>query len=434
MKKESIAVASVLSAISVLMLCILIIIKLPPAQESVTKSDSSDSTANQQNFEQQPETMQTVSESETIETAVLDLQSEPEIILSEEELTQQKIEESIKKMTLEQKVGQMFFCAFRRDNDNNGIIKIDDDIKKTIRDYNIGGVVLFSENIQNSEQVTDYIRDLQNESGIALFIGIDEEGGRVLRTGMLDVPRIPSALSIGKTADAQNTYNHAKTIADYLTPLGFNVDFAPVADVFTNPANTVIGDRAFSTEPDTAAAMVGNFTKGLLDNGVLPSIKHFPGHGDTGEDSHYGIATTKKTLEELSKCEFIPFKAGIGAKSPFVMVGHITTPNIGDNNLPALFNKFLLRDVLRGTLNFNGIIITDSLAMGAITRYYTSEETAVKAIIAGIDMLLMPEDFNRAYNGVINAVKSGEIPEERIDESVKRILTVKYDAGLLDLS
>lgn len=371
---------------------------------------------------------------------ITDLTNTAEIILSEEEITEQKIDAMIKNMTLEQKIGQMFFCAFRKDNNGGDIVEINEDIKKIIRGCNIGGVILFSENIKEKQQVTDYICDLQKEADIALFIGIDEEGGRVLRTENLDVPRISSALNIGKTGDVKNAYDAAKTIADYLSPLGFNVDFAPVADVFTNPSNTVIGDRAFSSDPNIAGEMVKSFSQGLVDNKILPAIKHFPGHGDTGEDSHYGTAVSKKTLGQLSECEFIPFKMGIESNVPFVMAGHISTPDInnsdsdsdsGENNLPAVFSRFLLRDILRGALGFNGIIITDSLSMGAITNYYSSEETAVKSILAGVDILLMPEDFYGAYYGVINAVNSGKITEERIDESVKRIFTVKYNAGLI---
>lgn len=359
-----------------------------------------------------------------------------EIVLSPE----QEAELLMRGMTMEQKAGQLFFCAFRRNQNGNGIIKTDANIEKIIKDCGIGGVVLFSENIINAQQVTDYIHSLQQASDVPLFIGIDEEGGRVVRTKALDVPRIPSALSIGNTNNTQNAYNTAKTISDYLAPLGFNVDFAPVADVFTNPSNTVIGDRAFSSDANKAAEMVKSFVKGALDSNILPAVKHFPGHGDTKEDSHFGIASTQKTLAELSKCEFIPFQAGIDAGAVFVMTGHITTPNIdkdnGDNmenmeNMPATFSNFLLQDVLRGNLGFNGIIITDSLEMGAIINRYTSEETAVNAIIAGVDMLLMPHNIIEAYNGVLKAVKSGKISEKRIDESVKRILTEKYKADII---
>jgi len=257
-----------------------------------------------------------------------------------------------------------------------------------------------------------------------------------LRTNKLDVPRIPPAFETGKTGDPQNAYNNAQTIAGYLKLLGFNVDFAPSADVFTNPDNTVIGDRAFSSDPNKAAEMVKYFTKGLLDNGVLPTVKHFPGHGDTVADSHYGIAVTNKTLEELEACEFIPFQAGIDAGTVFVMAGHISAPNadLYGSILPAEFSGFLLHDILREQLGFKGIIITDALNMGAISLYYTSEETAVKSVLAGVDMLLMPENFKEAYDGLIKAVKSGEITEERINESVARILTAKYNAGLIEFT
>ena len=358
-----------------------------------------------------------------------------EIALSAE----QKAGLLMENMTVEQKVGQMFFCAFRQNASGGNIVKIDNNIEKIIRDCGIGGVVLFSENIQTAKQVTDYIQSLQQASAIPLFISIDEEGGRVLRTRALDVPRIPAALSIGNTGNAQNAYNTAKTIAGYLTPMGFNVDFAPVADVFTNPSNKVIGDRAFSSDAAKAAEMVKGFVTGALDGCMLTAVKHFPGHGDTKEDTHFGMASTTKTLAELSKCEFIPFQAGIDAGTAFVMTGHITTPNIakdkdtaGNPGIPATFSGYLLQDVLRDTLGFKGIIITDSLEMGAITKYYTSEETAVKSVLAGVDMLLMPNNFTEAYNGMVKAVKSGKISVKRIDESVKRILTEKYKAALID--
>ena len=345
-----------------------------------------------------------------------------------------RINSLISNMSLEQKVGQMFFYNFRWDSSGNIITKINQNIEAIIKYYNLGGIILFSENIQDAKQVADFIKDLQKASpSFPLFISIDEEGGRVLRTKALDVPRISAALNIGATGDPKNAYNAAKTIANYLKPLGFNVNFAPVADVFTNPANTVIGDRAFSSDADTAALMVKSFTEGLLDNGLLPTLKHFPGHGDTSNDSHYGAATTKKTLKELFECEFIPFQAGINAGAAFVMTGHITAPNVTGNNLPATFSDYLLKDILRDKLNFDGVIITDALEMGAITKYYASEETAVNSIIAGVDMLLVPQDLTESYFGIIKAVKSGKITEERINESVRRILIAKYKANLIKL-
>ena len=344
----------------------------------------------------------------------------------------QKIETMIKDMTIEQKVGQMIFYAFRWNN-RGKVTKVDDNISQVVKGYGLGGVALFSENIQSKSQVTEYIADLQKAAAIPLFISIDEEGGRVLRTRSLDVPRIKSAFNIGKTGNAKNAHLAAQIIANYLKPLGFNVNFAPSADVLTNPYNKVIGDRAFSSDPVKAGEMVGSFVEGSLDNGIMPALKHFPGHGHTSEDSHYGMAVTKKTLEEMIKCEFIPFKAGIDAGTTFVMTGHISTPNIGDGNTPSTFSKILLQEVLRDTLGFEGIIITDALGMGAIKNYYTSGDTAVYAILAGVDMLLMPDNLNDAYMGILKAVTAGTITEERIDESVKRILTAKYKAGLIEL-
>ena len=341
------------------------------------------------------------------------------------------IELFLQNMTLKQKVGQMFFQAFRQDNNGRNITRINQHTIDIINNYNIGGVILFSENIESAQQVTDYIKNLHAASSLPLFISIDEEGGRVLRTKSLNVPRIESALTIGSTGDAQNAYNAAQTIAKYLSPLGFNVNFAPVADVFTNPVNTVIGDRAFAKDAHEAAEMVKYFTRGLLDNNILPALKHFPGHGDTLADSHFGSAETKKTLDELSECEFIPFQAGINAGAPFVMTGHISTPNITGNNEPALFSRYLLRDILRNTLGFDGIIITDALNMGAVIKYYNPAQTAVKSVLAGVDILLMPANLEQAYNGILRAVESGEITEARIDESVRRILTVKYQSGII---
>ena len=339
-----------------------------------------------------------------------------------------KIEYIIDNMSLEEKIGQMFFCAFRRDNNGAGITQINQDIINILDNYYIGGVILFSENIASAQQVINYINDLQAASALPLFISIDEEGGRVSRTGSLDLPRISAAL---ETVSTHSAYANAQTIANYLVPLGFNINFAPVADVFTNPENSVIGDRAYSREPEQAAELVKYAVTGMLDNFMIPTLKHFPGHGDTSTDSHFGAAATDKTLTDLLSCELIPFKSGIVAGAPFIMTGHISTPNITGDNEPALFSSYLLQDILRGELGFEGVIITDALDMGAVTRYYSAEQTAVKSVLAGVDMLLMPSDFEQAYNGLVQAVRSGDIKESRIDESVRRILSVKYKFNII---
>lgn len=335
------------------------------------------------------------------------------------------IELMLSGMTIEQKIGQMFICAFRKDEKGNGIVQLNDKTKKIIQDYGIGGVILFSENINSEEETVQYIKDLKKISNLPIFIGIDEEGGRVVRTASLRLPQIPSAKETGGTGDAGKAYGYAKDIAMYLKRLGFNLDFAPIADINSNPNNTVIGDRSFGSDPEMTGEMVASFVKGLEENGIYSTLKHFPGHGDTSSDSHYGLASVENDLDRLEKVEFVPFEMGIEAGASFVMVGHISTPNVTDNYEPTIFSELLLNEILRKRLGFEGIIITDALDMGAVTKYYTSEETSVKAVNAGVDILLMPDSFQEAYDGLLNAVKRGDISEKRIDESVKRILKLK---------
>ena len=207
--------------------------------------------------------------------------------------------------------------------------------------------------------------------------------------------------------------------------LNFNVDFAPVADVFSNPENTVIGDRAFGSDPELVSEMVSMTVKGLQSEGVLATLKHFPGHGDTAEDSHSGYASSYRSLEELERCDFLPFRAGIEVDAAFVMAGHISLPNVLNDQTPASLSYEIVTELLRKKMQFNGIIITDALNMGAISQHYSSGEAAVMAVDAGVDMLLMPADFYAAYEALLNAVQEGRISQERIDESVLRILQTK---------
>lgn len=335
------------------------------------------------------------------------------------------IEQMLKGMTIEQKIGQMFICAFRKDDKGNGIVQLNDRTRGIIQDYGIGGVILFSENINSEEETSQYIKDLKKTSKLPLFLSIDEEGGRVVRTASLSLPQIPSAKEVGASGDAGKAYDYAKDIAIYLKRIGFNLNFAPIADINSNPNNTVIGDRSFGSDPEKAGEMVAAFVKGLEENGIYSTLKHFPGHGDTASDSHYGLASVKSDLDRLEKVEFVPFEMGIEAGASFVMVGHISTPNVTGSYEPAIFSELLLNDILRKQLGFEGIIITDALDMGAVTKYYTSGETSVKAVNAGVDILLMPDNFQEAYDGLLNSVKRGDISEKRIDESVKRILKLK---------
>ena len=236
---------------------------------------------------------------------------------------------------------------------------------------------------------------------------------------------------IGASRDSENARRAGLTIGGYLKKLGFQLDFAPVADVNTNPDNPVIGERAFSGEPETAAEMVSAAIKGFHEAGIACCIKHYPGHGDTSADTHDGYASTDKSWQELLSCELIPFISGIDAGADLVMAAHISAPSVTGDERPASLSYELINVKLRGELGFEGVVATDSLAMGAVTLEYSPAEAALAALNAGADLLLMPESYREAYEGVLAALESGELPVSRIDESALRILRLKEEYGLL---
>ncbi len=346
------------------------------------------------------------------------------------DLEQQKeyfLNQKIASMTLEQKVGQLFFCSFRKDEQNLPVTVCNESIANTIKQYHIGGVVLFGENIDTEQQTKQLIADIKKHSDIPLFIGVDEEGGRVSRlhaSGKMQVADVPTAKEIGDTND---TNVSAKTIGSELKELGFDVDFAPVADVNTNAYNIVIGDRAFSSDANIAGDMVSAFVKGLQEQNISACAKHFPGHGDTIEDSHNGIALANRTLQQMQQTEWIPFQKAIEQNVDFIMAGHITTPNATTDGLPASLSHEMLTEQLRNNMHFDGIIITDALDMGAITKYY--ENAPFDAVCAGADMVLMPFELQKSYETICHAVKEGIITEQELNQKVKRILSLKYDKG-----
>ena len=203
------------------------------------------------------------------------------------------------------------------------------------------------------------------------------------------------------------------------------MDLAPVSDVNTNPDNVVIGDRAFGSSPELVGSMVEAFLAGLKQQKVEGCLKHFPGHGDTSTDSHYGYAESLKTWEELSGCEMIPFRAGISAGAKMIMTAHVCLPNVTGSSTPSTLSPMVLTEILRGRLGYQGIIITDSMEMGAITQQYTNEEATLLALEAGVDILLTPQDYPKAFDAVMKAVEDKRISVQMIDERVSRILALK---------
>ena len=265
----------------------------------------------------------------------------------------------------------------------------------------------------------------------APFLGIDEEGGKVARIGKqaaFGVEQIGDMRAVGEQGDPEEAARVGTVIGSYLSELGFTLDFAPVADVLTDPDNQVIGARSFGTDPALVSDLALEEAKALEEAGIWAVLKHYPGHGATKSDSHDGYAYTDKTLEQLMEAELVPFRAGIQEGISFIMAAHISVPEITGDEVPCSLSPYMITDVLRGEMGFDGIVVTDALNMGAVSRQYSSGDAAVAALNAGVDLLLMPVDFQGAYEGVLAAVEEGVLSQEQIEESVRRILRVKCAA------
>ena len=348
------------------------------------------------------------------------------------------VEAKLAAMTLREKAGQLFWVRpealdFSRNPEKKALTQT---MRRNLEQYPVGGIVVFKKNIQDENQLSSLIADFQSASKIPMIVAVDEEGGSVARLAnheAFSLPKYKSAREVGEAGDPEQARQMGQTIGGYLRSYGFNLDFAPVADVDSNPANPVIGRRAFSTDAQQAAQMVAAAVEGFHEAGMLCTVKHFPGHGDTGQDSHYGTATSYKTWEEMKAMEMLPFEAGIAAGVDVVMTAHITTPNATTDGLPASLSYTMITERLRGELGFQGVIVTDALEMNAIKNHFTPEQAAVAALRAGVDVLLMPSNLRAAFDGVVQAVEDGTLSEERLNESVRRVLTLKQKAGL-DLS
>lgn len=338
-------------------------------------------------------------------------------------------EQILASMTLEEKVAQMFMVSPENISANTDSTIAGEATREGIAACPVGGIIYFGPNLVAPEQTKKLLSDtdaIYEELGVIRpLLAVDEEGGVVARIGRNDAFGVAHIGPMLEVEDTDSAYQIGCTIGGYLSELGFNMDFAPVADVLSNPSNQVIGNRSFGSAPETVGEMACACAKGLREQGIVPVIKHYPGHGATEADSHEGYAYTDKTLDELLDCELIPFRMAADAQVEMIMAGHISTPNVTEDGLPASLSHDLLTVLLREQLGYDGIIITDAMGMGAIANAYTSAEAAVMAIRAGVDIILLPADFRAAYDGVLKAVEQGEITEDRINESVLRIVRLK---------
>lgn len=341
----------------------------------------------------------------------------------------------LRSMTLEEKIWQLFIVTPEQLlGTEEAVTEVPGGLEEALREKPVGGVIFFAQNIVSPMQTRALLDGLQSASRLGLFLSVDEEGGTVARVGKnaaMGTTRFGDMAEIGASGDPERARDVGRTIAAELGTLGFNLDFAPVADVFSNPANPIIGKRSFGSDPELVADFVTAAVEGFHEGGMLCTLKHFPGHGDTGEDSHTALAVTQKTLEELKECEFLPFAAGIAGGADLVMVGHIAAPNALGDSTPASLSEGAVTGLLREELGFDGVAVTDALNMGAVTALYAPGEAAVLAVQAGEDVLLDPEDLGASYQGILDAVEDGRLTEKRIDESVLRILRLKLQYGII---
>ena len=348
----------------------------------------------------------------------------------EPELTE--AEKILNKMTVEDKVAQLFVITPEALTDSSGVTLAGETTKAAIDEVPVGGIIYMGDNLQSADQVKEMLSNTNSYSiertGLSMLLCVDEEGGTVARvagSGRFDATNVGNMCDIGSDGTVQDAREAGETMGDYLSELGFNVDFAPVADVLTNQENSIVKYRSFGSDVDTVSDMSIAVAEGLKSKGIEATYKHFPGHGATAGDTHLGAAFTTKTKEELMEEELVPFQNAIDNGANIIMVSHISVPNITGHDTPASLSSDMIDGMLRTDMGFDGIVITDAMEMGAISSKYASDEAAVMAIQAGADMILTPEDFRLAYDGVLEAVKSGKISEERLDQSVERIIELK---------
>ncbi|MBR1853566.1 MAG: beta-N-acetylhexosaminidase [Lachnospiraceae bacterium] len=367
--------------------------------------------------------------------------SEEEIVLTQDgevdstelvtEMTpEQKLDEivnaGIEVMPLEDKVAGLFIVTPEAITGVGTAIKAGDGTKEALSQYAVGGVVYFGKNMQSAEQISEMIENTVLYSKYPLFIAVDEEGGSVSRVadaGLAD--KSLSALEIGETGNPNLAYETGTKIGTYLSELGFNLDFAPDADL-NSLENNALGTRTYGKTAEEAIPYVTSMMKGLEEQKVTACLKHFPGIGNTTQDTHDGISMTDRTKEQFYDEEFKVFQAGIDNGANMIMVGHVSAPYLTVDSIPCSMSSVVVTDILRNEMGFKGVIISDAMNMAAVSDYYSSEEAAVQALRAGCDMILMPENFEEAYQGVLWAVQDGVISEERINDSLRRIYRIKY--------
>lgn len=333
-----------------------------------------------------------------------------------------EILETISNMSLDEKIGQLVISWFYGTT-------LDENILKLIKEDKISGVILFNRNVKDSStllSLNNSLKESNKNNKLPLFISVDEEGGLVTRMPK-DIKRLPTNKYIGSLNNKDLSYNVGEILGEQLSYFGFNMNFAPVLDINSNPNNPVIGDRSFGNNKDTVAILGTSTMKGIQSKNIISVVKHFPGHGDTSVDSHVNLPVVNYDINRLKSFEFVPFKTAIQNGADAIMVGHILLPKI-DSKYPSSMSYEIVTNILRKDLGFNGLVVSDDMTMGAITKNYSIEESSIKAINAGVDLLLVCQKYENTEN-VLKALKeaalNGTISKERLDNALYNIISIK---------
>ncbi|CUP12577.1 beta-N-acetylhexosaminidase [Clostridium baratii] len=333
-----------------------------------------------------------------------------------------EILETISNMSLDEKIGQLVISGFYGPT-------LDENILKLVKEDKISGVILFNRNVKDSSQLlslNNSLKESNKNNKLPLFISVDEEGGSVTRMPS-DIKRLPTNKYIGSLNNKDLSYKVGEILGEQLSYFGFNMNFAPVLDINSNPNNPVIGNRSFGNNKDIVASLGTSTMKGIQSKNIISVVKHFPGHGDTSVDSHVNLPVVNYDINRLNSFEFVPFKTAIQNGANAVMVGHILLPKI-DNKYPSSMSYEIVTNILRKDLGFDGLVVSDDMTMGAITENYSIEEASVKSINAGVDLLLVCQKYENTENvlkALKEAVLNGTISKERLDNALYNIISTK---------
>ncbi|MBQ6654222.1 MAG: hypothetical protein IJM79_01705 [Erysipelotrichaceae bacterium] len=346
-------------------------------------------------------------------------------------LTERKYLIEEQKLTLDQKIGQLLFVEYRR-------TAMDEKLEKMLETVQPGGFILFGENFSTYEKTLKLVKDVKSCLSIPLFVGCDEEGGRVQRISSLKdrahpTYDIPTMRSVGNKGDLGYAEKMGQTIGAMCRVFGINMDFAPVADIVIDSGDTIISTRAFGSDSKLVAEMASALGRGLQNSGVMPVYKHFPGHGSSAQDSHLALAVNQRTMAQIEQFELLPFRKAVEEGAPAIMVGHIALKDLHEESdedylMPATLDKAVITGILREQMGFEGLVITDSLQMNGLknTRYKTDADIAQAALEAGCDMLLCPKDALKLFEQLKERIENGQLDVGVVDRAVTRILKYKH--------